>query len=705
MARYALFALAGWICLIARTAPGRQPDGRKEPTAGQPLAWARFEDASFQYAGKPYLWLGHGPLEFSIDVPPRADHALELLWGSKDDTRDAVATIGGHEIQLRSGGYDGFRWLRVPLPHDLASERYEVTLRRGSERPAFIAEVRLMAMHADEADVDLKADLFKITFKAPSAVPGPSAPTVFDEMRAVWDAEPPEPADPLPDDRQEAAFRQAARNARQAAEAFFRCRRFVDGWLAHADPASGLIPRNLSGDRDIWNARDSAADNYPFMVLTAAMTDRPLLEGRMRDMLRTEIRLTSRVDRLPDNWSFSKQAFAVDEPNMKSIIFGSAEYMKDGLIPITEWLGPSPWSERMLGLMDDVWKHAAVPTPYGNIPSTDPEVNGDLLMVLPRLYWMTGEKKHLEYALRLGDYYLLAKQDPTLQAARVRLIAHGGEVFDGLAELYVTVHFAVPEKKKSYQEPLHAMYDRILKLGRNEHGMVYNSIDPRTGQHGKICDTWGYTYNGLYAAYLVDGTSAYREAVQQALGSLQPHYNDYHWGSADEYADSVESALYHFNRQPTASVATWLDSTIRRMWSRQQPDGVIEGWHGDGNNARTSLMYALWKTQGLTVEPWRADVRFGAAMHNDALCISLLADEPWSGRLRFDIPRHRVHLHLPIDYPRLNQFPEWFTVDSAEQYTVEGLPGGRKQISGKQLHDGLAVTLDSGRELRLNVAP
>jgi len=705
MTRYVLFALVGWMWLATPTASGQDVGVCTQLPAGTPLAWARFEDADFQYAGKPYLWLGHGQLELTIDVPPLADQALELLWGSKNDSRDAVATIGVHEIQLRSGGYDGFRWLRVPLPDDLAGERYTVTLRRGSEQPAFIAEARLMGMHANEGELDLKADLFKITFKAPSAAPGPSVPSVFNEMRAVWDAEPPAPTDPLPDDRHEAAFRQAARNARRAAEAFFRCRRFVDGWLAHADPVSALIPQNLGRDRDTWNAKDSAADNYPFMVLTAAMTDRPLLEGRMRDMLRTEIRLTSRVGRLPDTWSFSKQAFAVDEPNMKSIIFGSAEYMKDGLTPITEWLGSSPWSERMQGLMDDVWKHAAVPTPYGNVPSTDPEVNGDLLMVLPRLYWMTGEKKYLEYAMRLGDYYLLAKQDPTLQAARVRLIAHGGEVFDGLAELYVTVHFAAPEKKKAYQEPLHAMYDRILKLGRNEHGMVYNSIDPRSGQHGRICDTWGYTYNGLYSVYLVDGTSAYREAVQQALGSLQPHYSDYHWGSADEYADSVESALYHFNREPTASVATWLDSTIRHMWSRQQPDGVIEGWHGDGNNARTSLMYALWKTRGLTVEPWRADLRFGAAMHDDALCISLLADKPWSGRLRFDIPRHRVHLHLPIDYPRLNQLPEWFTVDSAEQYTVDGLPGGTKQVSGKQLHDGLPVGLDAGRELRLSVAP
>ena len=98
------------------------------------------------------------------------------------------------------------------------------------------------------------------------------------------------------------------------------------------------------------------------------------------------------------------------------------------------------------------------------------------------------------------------------------------------------------------------------------------------------------------------------------------------------------------------------------MWAIQKPDGIIEGWHGDGNFARTSLMYALWKTQGVTVQPWRADVRFGAVREGGTLYLSLTADQPWEGRLVFDRPRHKLLMHLPLDYPRINQFPEWFTV-------------------------------------------
>ena len=147
----------------------------------------------------------------------------------------------------------------------------------------------------------------------------------FPDMRKVWDRETLLPTAPT-DEHTAKLFRQAEKNARLANEAFFRCRRFVDGWLAQADAASGLIPRNLSVSRDFWNGRDSAADNYPFMVLTAAITDRPLLEGRMLDMLRAETRLTFRLYRLPDDYSFSKKVWRREQLDLDAIIFDGAEY-------------------------------------------------------------------------------------------------------------------------------------------------------------------------------------------------------------------------------------------------------------------------------------------------------------------------------------------------------------------------------------------
>lgn len=669
------------------------------------LAWIRFDKADERYLEVPYYWLGRVEVSVTLDVRPEPDHVLEVHWGAKNDTRDAVVEINGRQVRLSHGGYDGFEWLAIPLPERLDGDRYQIAFRPGAGKPAFLAEIRLRTKDA-EAPTDAEtAD--QPAYRGNFAV-GPIAPAeAFPEMRALWDREPEPRSTTTADAKTEAIFRQAERNARRAAEQFFRCRKFVDGWLKQADPTTGLIPRNLTNSRDIWNAKDAAADNYPYMVLTAAITDRGLFEGRMLEMLQTETRLTSRIGAIPDTWSFSRQAFQDSQPNLDEIIFGGSEYIKDGLLPLTEWLGSSPWSERMIAIADDIWKHAPVETPWGKIPTLNVEVNGDLLQAMSRLYWMTGNRKYLEYGERLADYYLLGDNHPTRNFDSLRLRDHGCEIVSGLSELYATVHFAHPEKKQVYQEPMHAVLDRILEVGRNEHGMLYNVFNPKTGEHDPgICDTWGYNYNAVYTVFLVDQRQEYRQAVRDVLGNLHEHLTNYHWGSADEYADSIEGAINLYNREPVASAADWVDSEIADMWRVQQPDGIVEGWHGDGNSARTAIMYALWKTQGLTVRPWRADVRVGAVQSDGRLYVSLLADEPWSGRLLFDRPRHRVAMHFPIDYPRINQFPEWFTAEAGRSFEVLR-PGDDEAAvhDGEKLVAGLNVDLKPGQEIRLVITP
>jgi len=503
-------------------------------------------------------------------------------------------------------------------------------------------------------------------------------------------------------------FKLAAENGRLANEGFVRCRNFVKGWLKHADPKTGLIPRNLTRDKDIWNAQDSAADNYPFMVLTAAIIDRPLFDGRMLDMLRTETKLTSRIGNMPDTYSFSKQDFRDAQPDIGRIIFGSSEYIKDGLLPLTEWLGPSPWSQRMLAILDDIWKNAPVETKYGKIPSTSQEINGEMLQTLSRVYWMTGDKKYLDWAIRLGDYYLLDEHHPTRNETRLRLRDHGCEIVSGLCELYATVHFAMPEKKRAYQEHIHEMLDRILEIGRNEYGLFYDNIDPKTAQHSDgIADTWGYNLNGFYTVYLIDKTRPYRQAALKALNNINENYRNYRWEgnySADGFADSIESAINLYNREPVCSAAEWIDSETNVMWSKQKEDGVIEGWHGDGNFARTTIMYCLWKTKGLTIRPWHQDVIFGAVQNGDSLTIALRAEKSWQGNLIFDTPRHKTIMKMPLDWPRINQFPEWFAVESEKRYTVHDLTSdSKKAYTGKQLSEGINIELRPAVEKRLLV--
>jgi hypothetical protein len=491
------------------------------------------------------------------------------------------------------------------------------------------------------------------------------------------------PAVPPDDPR----FRQAEKNSRLAAEAFFRSRKYIDGWLAHADPKSGLIPRNMK-DR-YWNGRDAAADNYSFMVLTAAMTDKPLLAGRLTDMLRAEARLTRRVDNLPDNFLFSTQSWQRETIDRDAMIFDGAEYAKDGLLYITEWMGRSPWTERMIGIIDDIWKDPAVETPFGNIPTRNFEVNGDLLQVCSRLYWFTGDRRYLDWAVRLGDYFLLGTNHPTRDSESLTLGDHSCEVINGLSELYLAVSRAMPEKREAYRKTIHDLYDRILQTAVNEDGMMFKTVNPKTGEviDKDLTDNWGYNYDGFYTVWLVDGTPAYREAVLKALSNLKANYTGQVWerGSSDGYADSIEGAITLLNRESVPSAFDWVDSEIRTMWNKQQPDGIIEGWHGDGNFARTSLMYALMKTQSCRLEPWRPDLRIGAVREGDALHLYLSAEQAWSGTLVFDRPRHKTVMRLPVDYPRINQFPEWFTLPP-DKYP-----------------DGMPLKLEPGVPLRMTI--
>ncbi len=505
-------------------------------------------------------------------------------------------------------------------------------------------------------------------------------------------------------DRRQDGFIRAARNGSPANEALERCNRYVHGWLRHADPQTGLIPRNLSGGKDIWNAGDAAADNYPFMVLTCALTDRDLFEGRMLDMLKSEIRRTSRLGALPDTWSFKTQDFTRAVVDTAAIIFGASEYIKDGLLPLTEWLGPSPWAGRMTAILDDIWTYAPVRTPYGKIPSKNREVNGEMLQVLSRVYHMTGEEKYLEYAIRLGDYYL-HDHNPA-RSHHLRLRDHGCEILSGLTELYAAVHFARVEKKKTYQAPLYELLDRVLEVGRNPHGLFYNTINPLTGEHDPgLCDTWGYNLNGYYTVYLLDGVAAYRDAVVLALSNLH-HYPDYDWenGSADGDADAVEGALNLYNRERVETAAQWIDAQIQIMWSKQQKNGVIEGWHGDGNFARTSLMYALWKSAGVTLRPWRKDMVLGAHVDESGVFLSLKSGNAWHGKIFFDTARHREYFDFSLDYPRINQFPEWFTVEPGKRYHI--ISDGewtRMSPTGEQLLNGMPVAIPPQTEIRFLV--
>jgi hypothetical protein len=523
---------------------------------------------------------------------------------------------------------------------------------------------------------------------------------------------------PRPDLAQDDAdFQVALARGQTANEAFRRSLHYVEGWLQYVDAESGLFPARLIGEteRTLWSAKDCAADNFSFMVLTTALLDRSLYEGAMMDILETERTLTARLASIPDEYDFGKMGFDNPNPEYNRMKFGASEYIKDGCLPLLELLGDTPWKDRMMELLDDLWDNAGEETPFGTILTTNTELHGEQMQVLSRVYWMTGEERYLDYAVRLGDYYLLGSHHPTRSAGRLRLLDHGSEIVGGLCELYATLHFARPEKKPEYQEAIHEMLDRILEIGTNEHGLFYQVIYTTTGTHGEgLADTWGYLLNGYYTVYLIDNIERYRAAVLRVLQNLDLHYRSYSWedyaggtpvpelGGQDGYADAIEGALNLYQREPIPSVADWIDSEIQVLWSYQQPSGIVEGWYADGNFARTSMMVGLWKTGGVTAQPWRRDLIFGSVIEGSLLKLSIRAEREWKGRLVFDTPRHETILNLPLDWPRINQFPEWYGVRAGQSYDVNDLTtGARARRDGRDLAEGIELHLEPGIVTRL----
>jgi hypothetical protein len=72
-------------------------------------------------------------------------------------------------------------------------------------------------------------------------------------------------------------------------------------------------------------------------------------------------------------------------------------------------------------------------------------------------------------------------------------------------------------------------------------------------------------------------------------------------------------------------------------------------------------------------------------------------DADWEGVLKFDVARHQANMNMPWDWPRINQFPEWFTTEESMQYKWINLGNSDEAaFSGRQLSNGVNVSLKKG---------
>jgi hypothetical protein len=95
----------------------------------------------------------------------------------------------------------------------------------------------------------------------------------------------------------------------------------------------------------------------------------------------------------------------------------------------------------------------------------------------------------------------------------------------------------------------------------------------------------------------------------------------------------------------------------------------------------------------------------------------MLADKPWKGKILFDTPRHKTIMNLPLDWPRINQFPEWSTVQDEKSYRLAFLapklaaptPRFRNRTcftyKGDHLRKGIKMNLKPDVEHHLLISP
>ena len=496
--------------------------------------------------------------------------------------------------------------------------------------------------------------------------------------------------------------------------------RLLHAWLRHADERTLLLPDRVpgragglpEGEPRVYTPHNSGADLYPYLILTAYLTDPELLEGRLLEMLRNEVRYTNAKGAIPANLDLTNHRLGAPS------FFGAGEYAKDGLVSVTEYLGRTPWFYRMVDMIADAMTHAPVSSRFGALPASDAELNGDYLQVLARLAVMTGDQRFLNWGRRIADAYMdevlpgnhgvpSSEWDFTAHTGngRLRFRDHGNETIVGLL-----LQFAIEDSLKTpradkWRSAIARMLDRVLESA-NPDGLLYNEVDAvslRPVNTG-LSDNWGYVYGAVYTYYQRTGDAKYREAVIRVLRSL-PKYRRHVWeprpnhpelalGSFDGYADAIESAIYLVNREPVPEALDWIESEFSELLAMQQPDGHFENWYGEGNFNRTAMLYALMKSQGVRPRQWERGVWVGAVTHEGRLYLSLAA--PSALTVQFDYARHRRTMNFDMNYVRLNELPEWFVVDENTLYQVRrpDRPEPEMVRLGSELIAG--ITLDAG---------
>jgi hypothetical protein len=524
----------------------------------------------------------------------------------------------------------------------------------------------------------------------------------FPERRVLWDR----PAN-LCDDvtlgcsvSEAAKFEQAEERGRRSAESIYRILRAIDAWLEITDDSTGFLPRNVN--TPAWVIKDSQADNYPWLYVAARLFGQDSVINRLERMHFSEIeRANSFDDRLPRDLNFHDKSDTGSAPGgLDEVLFAASEYLKDGLLSIIEsGQGKDIHFSRLRDLSSLVIEHSNVQTPFGRIPTNNPEVHGNLLIVCSRLHLLDvpDTSRWQVCAEGLARYYV--EVQPHLIDTGFSLSDHSHEILLGLIEF--CVHVKCDARLKLYIDEI---IDFIIVQGTNSDGLfcsdrVSRVSSTRLQAKCELSDNFGYILSALYAYGVKTNQPRYRDYYKNVFFNLSA-YSNYHWegGSADGLADALEGVFYILpfaDFESEMQVTSWITSTAQQIFSKQHRIGFFEGWHGDGNVVRTLSMYALWNSQGVRFIPFDEGVQLGAQRgEGGGLYLTVISNAAINGRLIFDSIQRKTAIGRVQEVPLINSFPVFFSVEEEKCYqlSVKGSDDDRFMY-GKQLINGLEVTV------------
>lgn len=536
----------------------------------------------------------------------------------------------------------------------------------------------------------------------------------LDDARAAWEEDP--------------DHRDAVERGKVYSDCATNARRLLQGWMDRRQ----CLETALFSRGGEWDYHNQGADYYSSLVLIAHYVH-PLLNevgGRLHNTMVSYRERCLKPNGIPTRYNLKE--FRRTRP----ATFGElAEFLKDALIRIVEVKGDGNiWYDELVALTNAMLAEAenrgGVVRAFGRDNFPAEENVGNMLQTVSRLFVMTGNEPYLDVAETLAEHWLEAL---LADEARIMFTDHGGELIAGLGEWFVVESRYRPKRAARHRGALAKVLDYVKdQYTHPETGLLVKS-------QGRLPpDCWGYTLFAYENYDLATGEGRYTDFLERPLRWLLENRGRYAevrrtlWPrsrSSDDWSDSYESFMHLWNRHRLEGGFAWLDWATRQHIHRQgaayadvppermrglfghltapgdpgvAPEyGPYLGRHFDGSTGRCLLTHMLLAAEGVYGE-FHENLRLGGVKTDAGLLLTAACKGGYRGKLYFDSPRF-ARDRWTLDWARINSMPEWFAVDPERWYQVARNGDHAVRMRGRELIDGLRVTVADGTILRLTV--